>query len=113
MSKQIQLPKNPVFHWLPKHLNHIAENIVFKKRNISFLAINRIFRQQDTYFIKPSKLGNEHFEIIDFVDKQPNDRLRTRSERLKVIFRWLDPLSIYYKKGFATMVFIWQSRAFL
>jgi len=24
------------FKWLPKHLNHIAENIVFKKRNISF-----------------------------------------------------------------------------
>jgi hypothetical protein len=24
------------FKWLPKHLNHIAENIVFKNRNISF-----------------------------------------------------------------------------
>ncbi len=24
------------FKWLPKHLNHIAESIVFKRRNISF-----------------------------------------------------------------------------
>jgi hypothetical protein len=34
------------FKWLPKHLNHIAENIVFKKRNISFLAINALFRSK-------------------------------------------------------------------
>ncbi len=30
MDKQIEIPKTPVFHWLPKHLNHIAENIVLK-----------------------------------------------------------------------------------
>jgi hypothetical protein len=87
MEKQIEIPKSPTFHWLPKHLNHIAENIVFKKRNISFLAINKIFRQRETYLIKPSKLGNEHFEIEDFVEKQPNDLLRRRAENLKVIFR--------------------------
>lgn len=39
--------KQPVFRWLPKHLNHIAENIVIKKRNISFLAINALFRLKD------------------------------------------------------------------
>ena len=33
------------FKWLPKFLNHIAENIVIKKLNISFLAINALFRQ--------------------------------------------------------------------
>jgi len=32
--------KQPTFRWIPKHLNHIAENIAIKKRNISFLAIN-------------------------------------------------------------------------
>ena len=39
--------KQPHFRWLPKFLNHIAENIVIKKRNISFLAINALFRQKD------------------------------------------------------------------
>jgi hypothetical protein len=28
MSKTIEMPKVPSFHWLPKHLNHIAENII-------------------------------------------------------------------------------------
>jgi hypothetical protein len=87
MEKRIEIPKSPAFHWLPKHLNHIAENMVFKKRNISFLAINKIFRQKETYLIKPSKLGNEHFEIEDFVETLPNDLLRHRAENLKVIFR--------------------------
>ena len=45
MSETIEIPNPPTFRWYPKHLNHIAENIVFKKRNVSFLAINRIFRQ--------------------------------------------------------------------
>jgi len=27
--------KQPNIKWFAKHLNHIAENIVFKKRNIS------------------------------------------------------------------------------
>lgn len=88
MEKQIEIPKNLAFHWLPKHLNHMTENIVFKKRNVSFLAINKIFRQKETHSIKPSKLGHEHFEIEDFVEKQPNDLLRRRSENLKVIFRF-------------------------
>jgi len=26
--------KQPIFRWLPKHLNHIAENTVIRKRNI-------------------------------------------------------------------------------
>lgn len=34
------------FKWIPKHLYHIAENILFKKRNISFLAINYLFRNK-------------------------------------------------------------------
>jgi hypothetical protein len=88
MKKQIEMPTNPIFHWLPKHLNHITENIVFKKRNVSFLAINKVFRQPDTSTIQPSELGNEHFEIIDFVEKQPNDLSRTRAEMLKVVFRF-------------------------
>ena len=88
MMKRIEMPQNLTFHWLPKHMNHIAGNIVFKERNISFLAINRIFRQKNTYIIQPSELGDEHFEIIDFVEKQPNDLLRTRAEKLKVVFRF-------------------------
>ena len=37
--KAITLPNPVVFRWLPKFMNHIAENIVFKKRNISFFSI--------------------------------------------------------------------------
>jgi hypothetical protein len=54
------------FKWLPKHIQHIAENIVFKERNISFLSINALFRQKDTYRTKPSDFGNDHFVIEDF-----------------------------------------------
>lgn len=88
MSKTIEMPKVPSFHWLPKHLNHIAENIVFKKRNVSFLAINALFRQDKTYSIIPSRFGNNHFEIEDFVEILPNDLLRTRAEGLKAVFRF-------------------------
>jgi hypothetical protein len=88
MEKRIEIPKSPAFHWLPKHLNHITENVVFKKRNVSFLAINKVFRQKETHTIKASKLGNDHFEIEDFVGILPNDLLRQRAEKLKVLFRF-------------------------
>ncbi len=84
----MEIPNPPKFHWLPKHLNHIAENIVFKERNISFLAINRLFRQTQTHLIKPSILGNNHFEVEDFVPLLPNDRLRTKPEKLKALYRF-------------------------
>jgi hypothetical protein len=41
MSDLTRVLKSPKFKWLPKHLNHIAENIVFKRRNISFLELMR------------------------------------------------------------------------
>ncbi len=88
MSKTTKIPNPPIFRWSPKHLNHIAENIVFKKRNVSFLAINHIFRQPNTHKVKPSSFGNGHFEVSDFVPTLRNDLLRTRAERLKVIFRF-------------------------
>ncbi|MEM1122284.1 MAG: hypothetical protein AAGJ18_17695 [Bacteroidota bacterium] len=47
MDEQVfQALKQLNFRWRAKHLNHIAENIVFKKRNISSLAINALFRQE-------------------------------------------------------------------
>lgn len=80
--------KLPQFKWLPKHLNHIAENIVFNKRNISFLAINAIFRQRKTHIIIGSSLPfKDSYIIEDFVDVLPNDRLRTTAEKLKVVFQ--------------------------
>ncbi len=72
---------------VPKHLNHIVENIVFKKRNISFLAINYLFRNKN-YEISENK---EHFKnsfiISGFVPILKNDLIRNRSEELIVIFR--------------------------
>ena len=59
----INIPKNPNFRWLPKHLHHITENIVFKNRNISFLAINALFRQTKTHTVLPSDFGNDHANI--------------------------------------------------
>ena len=80
--------KTPQFKWLPKHLNHIAENIVFKKRNISFLAINAIFRQRQTCNIVASPPPFvDSYIIEDFVDLLPNDRLRKNAERLEVVFQ--------------------------
>ena len=82
----MKVPKNPVFRWLPKHLNHIAENIVFKGRNVSFLAINALFKQTKTHIVLPSDFGNDHYIVEDFVVLQPNDRLRTKAEKLRVVF---------------------------
>ena len=79
--------KSLKFRWLPKHLNHIAENIVFKKRNVSFLAINALFRQKDTCYIEKDKNGfRGSYTIRDFVELQPKDMLRTKAEWLEVAF---------------------------
>lgn len=91
MSETTKIPNPPTFRWYPKHLNHIAENIVFKRRNVSFLAINALFRQKETHHISVSNKDKGHYVAQDFVDVQPNDRLRTRAERLFVIF-YLDKL---------------------
>ena len=74
------------FRWLPKHIQHIAENIIFDQRNISFLAINALFRQTQTHKIQESDLKNNHFLLKDFVPFQPNDRIRTLAEELAVVF---------------------------
>ena len=87
MSDLMRILKSPKFRWLPKHLNHIAENIVFQKRNISFLAINALFRQQSTYQIEQDKgdfIGS--YTVRDYVTLQPNDKLRTKEEWLEVAF---------------------------
>ena len=92
MSETTKIPNPPTFRWYPKHLNHIAENIVFKKRNVSFLAINALFRQKETHKIAVSNKDKGHFVAQDFVDLQPNDLLRTKAEKLYVIF-YLDKLN--------------------
>lgn len=88
MDKQIALAlKQLNFRWKAKHLNHIVENIVFKKRNVSFLAINALFRQKEKH-VGPSEYPFVNsFVIIGFVPIQKNDNLRKRAEMLKVMFR--------------------------
>ncbi len=75
------------FKWLPKHLNHIAENIVFKKRNISFLAINALFRQKDIKITSSETPFINSYIISGNVPVQTNDKLRTKSDIITVIFR--------------------------
>lgn len=79
--------KQKSFRWKPKHLNHIAENIVLKKRNISFLAINALFHEKK-YTIQESDFPfkNSWF-IAGNPPVQKNDLLRTKNETLYVIFR--------------------------
>ncbi|MGE0087326.1 MAG: hypothetical protein AB7S75_23210 [Desulfococcaceae bacterium] len=77
----------PVFRWLPKHLNHIAENMVIRKRNISFLAINALFRLKDYKVSNTAMPFTGSFVISGFVPLQPNDHLRNKAEKLSVIFR--------------------------
>ena len=79
--------KQLIFRWLPKHLNHIAENIVIKKRNISFLAINALFRLEDYKVSNAIIPFLESFIISGYVPLQPNDLLRHQAEKLSVIFR--------------------------
>jgi hypothetical protein len=75
------------FKWLPRHLNHIAENIVFKKRNISFLAINAVFRLK-IYEKSPAPPPfKESFLVKGFLGVLPNDLLRQRAESLTVVFK--------------------------
>jgi hypothetical protein len=75
------------FRWLPKYLNHIAENIVFKKRNISFLAINALFRQENNIITNSEAPFTDSFVISGIVPILPNDRLRTISNKMSVVFR--------------------------
>jgi mRNA-degrading endonuclease RelE of RelBE toxin-antitoxin system len=86
MKNPTQALKNPIFHWFPKHLQHITENIVIQKRNVSFLAINALFRQKHTHIVNVSTKENGHFVVEDFVKVQKNDLLRTHAENLKAIF---------------------------
>lgn len=75
------------FKWLPKHLNHIAENIVFKKRNISFLAINALFRHPNAKVTTSNIPFADSFIISGFVPLLTNDKLRTIADKLSVVFR--------------------------
>ncbi len=75
------------FKWLPKHLNHIAENIVFKKRNISFLAINALFRQKDVKINSSEVPFTNSYIISGNVPLQANDKLRITANKMSVIFR--------------------------
>ncbi len=79
--------KKLTFKWLPKHLNHIAEKIVIDKRNISFLAINRLFRIKNKKIAKSPEPFRNTYVVQGFVDTQKNDLLRTKEEELTVIFR--------------------------
>jgi len=87
MNKQVELAlKQLNFRWKAKHLNHIVENIVFKKRNISFLAINALFRQKEKQ-VGPSKFSfKDSYIITGFVPVQKNDNLRMVEGFLSVAF---------------------------
>jgi hypothetical protein len=86
MTDLKEILKLPIFYWRPKHLQHITENIVFKQRNVSFLAINALFRQQASYHIEESEHGNGHYIVEDFVKRQKNAYLRTQAEILYAVF---------------------------
>jgi hypothetical protein len=86
MKNLQQALKQKTFRWLPKHLNHIAENIVFEKRNVSFLAINALFNQKKYDIIVGEKF-QDSYTIVGNVPVLPNDNLRTREENLEVAFR--------------------------
>lgn len=75
------------FHWKPKHLNPIAENIVFKKRNVSFLAMNALFRTKNYELEYDEPPFEKSYMIRNFVEVLPNDALRQRAEILTAIFR--------------------------
>jgi hypothetical protein len=75
------------FKWLPKHLNHIAENIVFKKRNISFLAINALFRSKSAKATVAEPPFINSYILKGYVEVLPNDLLRIKAENLAVVFR--------------------------
>jgi len=87
MNELKDILKQINFKWLPKHMNHIAEHIIFDKRNISFLAINALFRIANYKIEKSDKPFKDSYVISGFVPLQPNDRLRTMAEILNVVFR--------------------------
>ena len=87
MEEVLSALKQPKFNWLPKHLNHIAEKIAIDKRNISFLAINALFRQKNYQLARSPKPFKQSYIIAGYVEKQKNDQLRTTEEELFVIFR--------------------------
>ena len=76
----------PTFKWLPKHLNHIAENIKLKNRNVSFLAINALFRSKNYTLTKGLTPFEDSYTVRGFVDLQKNDLLRLKSDYLSVVF---------------------------
>jgi hypothetical protein len=78
--------RQPTFRWLPKHLNHLAEHIKFDNRNISFLAINALFRSDDYHLERSIAPFENHYLISGYVAVQKKDLLRTRAEFLTVIF---------------------------
>jgi hypothetical protein len=65
----------------------IAENIVFKKRNVSFLAINALFRTKNYELEYDEPPFEKSYMIRNFVQVLPNDLLRQRAEMLTVVFR--------------------------
>jgi len=86
--------QNLHFRWMPKHLNHIAENIALKKRNISFLAINALFRQKNFQVAQADDIFSASYIIRGIVPLQKNDLLRTKEDELIVIFRLDQSLNI-------------------
>lgn len=89
-----EIIKKVNFKWLPKHLNHIAEKIVYEKRNISFLAINALFRTNDYKVEQSQEPFKNSFVISGFVPLQQNDRLRINADVLNVVFRVDDQKNI-------------------
>jgi hypothetical protein len=71
-----------------------AENIIFEKRNISFLAINALFRSYDYRIEKSREPFKNSYMISGFVPLQDNDRLRLKAEALNVAFRLDEHLNI-------------------
>jgi len=71
MNELKDILKQINFKWLPKHMNHIAEHIIFDKRNISFLAINALFRIAN-YKIEKSEQPFKNFlkSAVSFHCKQ-------------------------------------------
>ena len=60
---------------------------MFKKRNISFLAINYLFRNKNYEVFESKQNFKNSFIISGFVPVQKNDKLRNKQEQLTVIFR--------------------------
>lgn len=78
--------KKSKLKWLPKHLNHIAEHIKLDDRNVSFLAINALFRSSDYILVKSPPPFENHYIISGYVAVQKNDLLRTKAEYLTAVF---------------------------